>query len=207
MGQGLDIDALGVQIKGNAMKKILLSTIFLISVVLICFFSGISTESLPRFDQPILITSAGQSADVQIGGVLVKRAGLVATLSKNATRQDLEEKKTLMLVIGVSMKGLGAAGLDLEQEKARVENLINEADRMDIPLICLHLGGDARRGDLSDQMIKTFLPYSQMVIVVKSGNKDGLFTKICTDNNIPFHEVDRVSEVQEYLKGIFSQNK
>jgi hypothetical protein len=207
MGQELDIDVPGVQIKGKAMKKILSSIIFLIFVVLTCFLSGISTGSLPRFDQPILITSAGQSADVQIGGVLIKRAGLVATLSKNATRLDLGENKTLMLVIGVSMKGLGAAGLDLEQEKTRVSELIKEADRMDIPLICLHLGGEARRGDLSDQMIKTFLPHSQMAIVVKSGNKDGLFTEICTENNIPLHEVERINEVQEYLKSIFSKNE
>jgi len=139
--------------------------------------------------------------------VLAKRAGLSATLSKNATRQDLGEKKTLALVIGVSMKGLGAAGLDLEQEKTRVRELIDEANRRDIPLLCLHLGGESRRGELSDQMIQDFLPHAQMVIVVKSGNKDGLFTKICTDKKIPFLEVERTSEVQEPLKNMFAQNE
>jgi hypothetical protein len=55
-------------------------------------------------------------------------------------------------------------------------------------------------------MIQTFLPYAQMVIVVKSGNKDGLFTKICAEKNIPLIEVDRTSEVQKPLKDIFIQN-
>jgi len=179
----------------------------MLSLLSICFISGQSAESFPRFQQPLLITSAGQSADVQIAGVLAKRAGLSATLSKNATRQDLGEKKTLALVIGVSMKGLGAAGLDLEQEKTRVRELIDEANRKDIPLLCLHLGGESRRGELSDQMIQDFLPHAQMVIVVKSGNKDGLFTKICTDKKIPFLEVERTSEVQEPLKNMFAQNE
>lgn len=176
-------------------------------MVTFSFFSGYGAESSPHFEQPILLTSAGQCADVQIAGVLFKRAGLTSVLSKNATRQDLEDKKTLALVIGVSMKGLGAAGLDLEQEKMRVRELIDEAKKKGISLLCLHLGGEARRGELSDQMIKTFLPYAQMVIVVKSGNKDGLFTQICTENSIPLHEADRTGDVQNPLKDLFSPNE
>ncbi|UCE41756.1 MAG: hypothetical protein JSV17_01820 [Candidatus Aminicenantes bacterium] len=186
------------------MKKCLKFLLILISALSLFFVSESFAQSHPRFEQPLLITSAGQSADVQIGGVLAKRAGLMATLSKNATYQELADKKTLALVIGVSMKGLGAAGLDLDQEKTRVTDLIEEAQKKDIPILCLHLGGEARRGELSDQMIRAFLPYAQMVIVVKSGNKDGLFTQICTDKKISLLEVDRTSEVQEPLKSIFA---
>ena len=178
----------------------------LISVAPLFSFAEKATESLLRFEQPILITSAGQSADVQIGGVLAKRAGLIATLSKNATHQELAGKKTLVLVIGVSMKGLGAAGLDLDQEKSRVRGLIEEAQRKRIPLLCFHLGGEARRGELSDQMIEACLPHAQMVIVVKSGNKDGLFTQICAQKNIPILEVDRTADVQKSLGDIFPKN-
>ncbi len=178
----------------------------LISALSLLFLSNGLGESLPRFEQPILITSAGQSADVQIGGVLVKRAGLMATLSKHATYQELGDKKTLVLVIGVSMKGLGAAGLDLDQEKARVKGLIEEAQKKGIPILCLHLGGEARRGELSDLMIRAFLPYADMVIVVKSGNMDGLFTKICAENNIPVLEAEKTIEVQKPLKDIFAQD-
>jgi hypothetical protein len=188
------------------MNKNAMSPIILVLAVSICFFAGSSVKSFPRFEQPILITSAGQSADVQIGRVLIKRASLLATLSKNATHQDLGDKKTLILVIGVSMKGLGAAGLDLDQEKNRVRALIKEAQRKGIPLLCLHLGGDARRGELSDQIIQAFLPDAHMVIVVKSGNTDGLFTRICTEKNIPLLEVERTVDVQKPLEDIFAQN-
>ena len=174
--------------------------------VSICFLTARGRESFPRFEQPVLITSAGQSADVQIGNVLAKRAGLNATLSKDATQKDLGDKKTLILVIGVSLKGLGAAGLDLDQEKNRVHALIGEAKNKGIALLCLHLGGEARRGDLSDQMIQTFLPEAQMAIVVKSGNADGLFTSICEDKNIPLYEVDRTADIQKPLEEIFSRD-
>ena len=178
----------------------------LISVLTIFFVPENHAESLPRFEQPILITSAGQSADVQIGGVIIKRTGLKAVLSKNATYRELEDNKTLALVIGVSMKGLGAAGMDLDQENTRVKGLIEEAHKKDIPILCLHLGGEARRGELSDRMIRDFLPYAQMVIILKSGNKDGLFTKICEAKNIPILEVERAIDVQTPLKEIFAQN-
>ena len=81
--------------------------------------------------------------------------------------------------------------------------LIKETQKRDIPILCLHLGGEARRGELSDNAIKDFLPYAQMVIVVKSGNKDGLFTKICANRKIPLLEVDRTVDVQEPLKSMF----
>ena len=188
------------------MKKSLMCLTIFIFVAALFSLAEKTAESLLRFEQPVLFTSAGQSADVQIGGVLAKRAGLTATLSKNATYQELGDKKTLVLVIGVSMKGLGAAGLDLDQEKIRVRGLIEEAQRKGIPLLCFHLGGEARRGELSDQMIEACLPNAQMAIVVKSGNKDGLFTQICTQKNIPLLEADRIADVQIALKDLFVQN-
>ena len=205
MVPGKDTDIPDLDERNGMLKKARNPAILGLAVS-ICFLTASGMESLPRFEQPVLITSAGQSADVQIGNVLAKRAGLPATLSKDATQKDLGDKKTLILVIGVSMKGLGAAGLDIEQEKNRVRALIDEAKNRGIALLCLHLGGEARRGDLSDQMIQTFLPEAQMAIVVKSGNTDGLFTSICQDKNIPLCEVERAADVQKPLEEIFSRD-
>ena len=71
------------------------------------------------------------------------------------------------------------------------------------PLLSLHLGGEARRGQLTDQFISEFLPSSQMAIIVKSGNFDGLFSKICEENNIPLIEVEKTVDVLAPLKETF----
>lgn len=173
-----------------------LLTVFTVVTAPFSFPDG-TKEDTPRFEQPLLITSAGQSADVQIAGVLAKRAGLTSTLSKAASEKDLTNMKTLVLVIGVSMKGLGAAGLDLSQETERVKGLVDAARGQNMPLLCLHLGGEARRGALTDQMITAFLPFARMAIVVKSGNADGLFSRICEENNIPLLEVERTADAVE----------
>lgn len=189
------------------MKKSLLCLSTILALAVLCLSAAEETKKdWPRFEHPLLITSAGQSADVQIAGVLVKRAGLAATLSKAATEEDLKNIRTLVLVIGVSMKGLGAAGLDLDQETSRVNRLVDAAKSQNIPLLCLHLGGEARRGSLSDQLLTAFLPFARMVIVVKSGNKDGFFTRICEKDAIPLLELERTVDAVGSLKLLFKPN-
>lgn len=190
------------------MKKIL---IVLFSILFFCASGILAQESKetqpPRFEQPLLITSAGQSAEVQLASVLAKRAGLDATLSKTATASDLKNIKTVAIVFGTSLKGLGAAGLNVPQEKERVGLLIKETQQKGIPLLALHLGGEARRGPLSDEIITAFLPYAKMAIVTKPGNKDGLFSRICEENNIPIIEVERTVDALAPFKLVFEQQK
>jgi len=157
----------------------------------------------PTFDPPLLITSAGQSADVSLASTLARKAELAATLSKAATGQDLAGHKTLVLVLGASMKGLGAAGFDTNKEKDRVRGLLAEAKSRNIPVLCLHLGGEQRRGELTDDMIREFLPSAKMAIVVASGDKDGLFTRLCREKNIVLKTVDKTLDAVEPLRAAF----
>jgi hypothetical protein len=155
------------------------------------------------FGQPILLTSAGQSADVQLANVLIKKAGLDFVLVKLATGKDLEGRKTVVLVLGASLKGLGTAGLDLAREKDRVAGLLAAAREKNIPVFCLHLGGADRRGQTTDNLVAAFLPLAKMAVVVKSGNSDGLFTKICKEKNISLVEVEKTIDATEQIKKAF----
>lgn len=159
------------------------------------------------FEQPVLITSAGQNAEVQLAAVLAKRAGLDYTLAKLATAADLEGRKTLVLVLGASLKGLGAAGLDVDKERDRVQSLTAEAQKKGIPILCLHLGGEARRGDQTDDLMAEFLPLARMAIVVKSGNADGFFTRICHEKNIPLIEVEKAADALEPFRKAFQDQE
>ncbi len=61
------------------MKKylIFLSVLVIISVSpVICFNFSSSATGQPRFSSPVLITSAGQNAEVQMVAVLAKRAAI-----------------------------------------------------------------------------------------------------------------------------------
>ena len=49
----------------------------------------------------------------------------------------------------------------------------------------MHIGGAARRGELSDKFVNAAAPNVDYLIIVEEGNKDGLFTKMSTEKNIP----------------------
>jgi len=157
----------------------------------------------PVFEPPLLITSAGQSPDVQLAVVLAKRAGIEYTLAKLATARDLGGAKTLGIVVGASLKGLGAAGIDTAKEKERVKGLVAEAAKRGIPVLFLHLGGDQRRGELTDAMVAEYLPAAKMAVIVKSADADGLFSGICKERGIPLVAVEKTADAAEVLKGAF----
>ncbi len=184
-------------------KKWIISAVLSCFVVTLMTVRGYAQETTAIFEQPLLITSAGQNAEVQIAAVLAKRAGLNYTLSKQAAAADLNNMKTLVLVLGASLKGLGAAGLDLDKERERVMDLIAAAQKNQVPVLGLHLGGESRRGQQTDELIAEVLPLAKMLIVVKSGNGDGFFTKICQAKGIPLIEVEKTVDAQAPLQQAF----
>jgi hypothetical protein len=165
--------------------------------------TGAGAGEGPMFEAPMLITSAGQSPDVQLAVVLAKRAGIEHTLAKLAVAKDLAGAKTLGLVVGASLKGLGAAGIDTAKEKARVQALLAEAAKRGIPVLFLHLGGEQRRGELTDAMVADCLPAAKMAVIVKSADSDGLFSRICKERGIPLVAVEKTADAAEVLKGAF----
>jgi len=165
--------------------------------------AGLGAGEGPMFEAPLLLTSAGQSPDVQLAVVLAKRAAIEHTLAKLATAKDLAGAKTLGIVVGASLKGLGAAGIDTAKEKERVQGLLAEAAKKGIPVLFLHLGGEQRRGELTDGMVADVLPAAKMAVIVKSADSDGLFSKICKERGIPLVAVEKTADAAEVLKGAF----
>lgn len=156
-----------------------------------------------KFEKPILLTSVGQSADVQMVKALLKKGNIENDFDKSIKAEDLKDYKTVILAIGGSSKGLGAAGIKAEDEITRVEKLIKVAKEKGMKLVGMHVGGAARRGELSDKFVNVAAPHVDYLIVVSEGNKDGAFTKISTDNKIEMIEVDKVAGALDPLKKVF----
>lgn len=157
----------------------------------------------PIAESPILLTSVGQSADVEMVKVMMDKGGLPPETNSLATEADLGDSKTLVLAIGGSSKGLGAAGIDANQELERVNKLIAAADEKGMTIIALHIGGEARRGDLSDKFVAPSFEKADYAIVVADGNKDGLMSDLASKAGIPMDEVTTMADVVEPLKAAF----
>ena len=157
----------------------------------------------PIAESPILLTSVGQSADVEMVKVMMDKGGLSPETNSLATEADLGDSKTLVRAIGGSSKGLGAAGIDANQELERVNKLIAAADEKGMTIIALHIGGEARRGDLSDKFVAPSFEKADYAIVVADGNKDGLMSDLASKAGIPMDEVTTMADVVEPLKAAF----
>ncbi len=154
-------------------------------------------------EQPVILTSIGQSADVEMIKALMDNAGLEYEMDKLVTGDGLGEEKTLILAVGGSSKGLGAAGINADDELARTKELIKAAQDKDIKIIVMHIGGENRRGELSDKFIGPSAGSADYIIVVEEGNKDGLFTNIASDNNIPMDVVTSIADAVGPLQKAF----
>jgi hypothetical protein len=154
--------------------------------------------------RPGLLTSAGQSPDVTIVKVLLNtQLKLGLEYKPLAQPSDLAGMKTLVVVLGVSTKGLGAAGLDLDKELARVKALLKAARDQGIKVLALHIGGEARRGKTSNDVISLVVPEADCAVVVAAGNKDKLFNQLAARRNVPVVEVERTTAAGDAVKAMF----
>lgn len=165
-----------------------------------------SIAQTPKYQQPVLISSAGQSADVTLAGMLFKKLKLDYKIANMAKESDLEGMKTLVIVPGFSSKGLGAAGISREDEMKRVMALIAAANKNKIKILMLHIGGNARRGKQSDDFNKLAAESSGYMIVVKQGDEDNFFSKISAKTKIPVKLVDKISQASEPLSQLFEKS-
>lgn len=199
------------------MKKIIQLSLF---AVLFLGISGLLTVSYGQTAQePALLTSCGQSPGPVRLKIFMTRLNIEYDYNLMATAQDLIAKKnsgtpykTLIIVTGASLKGMGAAGVSVDDELKRTEALIAEAKKQGIKIIGSHIEGMARRsagaeaGDNSDELsIDAVCPMSDFMIVKLEGDSDGRFTAISKGKNIPLILFDMNTEIEGVLKKVFSK--
>jgi hypothetical protein len=191
----------------RAIKPVSMCVLFGLALVLASgnFFSVPAQEVKFSAKEPALLTTAGQSADLNMAKVLLDRNKVALKVAPLAGADDLKDVGSLIIVIGGSTKGLGAAGINADKEMARVEQLIARAAAQKIPIIGMHIGGKARRGELSDKFVELVTPKSTFLLVVREGDSDGYFSKVMADKKISGQIVDKLGDLQEPIKTIYGK--
>ena len=168
----------------------------------------------PKAQAPVLVTSCGQSPGPLKLTVFLKRLGIAYDYKTDATDKDIASKKykTVIVVTGASLKGMGAAGVSMKDELTRTAALIDAAKKGGVMVIGAHIEGMARRsqgadaGDNSDeQSIDAVCPKSQALLIRKDGDEDGRFTAIAKKQNIPMITFEKNLEIEGVLKTLFGR--
>jgi len=201
------------------------SFFFLFAVTAGTVVLGASSQAeLPKTEIPVLITSCGQGSGANMIKVLYMRLNLqedppAYEMNAFATAEDLKKAKedgtpfkSVIIVMGASLKGMGAAGIDIEDEIERTSLLMQEARTQGITIIGAHIEGMKRRaqgaspGDNTDELsIDAVAPESDLLLINKEGNEDSRFTIISEEKNIPMIQVEKNLELLEKLKELFAQ--
>ena len=163
----------------------------------------IGTKSVD-FEAPVLVTSFGQSTDGSMIEQVMKRLKTVSySYNPTATGADLDGVKTVVIAVGNSTKGLGAAGISQEQETARAKEFMAAVEKKGVKVILCHIGGATRRGSLSDAFADMVLPLSSYMVVKEDGNEDSKFTSYASLNSIPITLVYGSKDTVDAFRLIF----
>ncbi len=191
-------------------------------------------QAVPKAGLPVLTTSAGQSTDVTTVNIVLDEAGIaydycdvptpemvadgvglggresgpgfhVESLTDTAKYPAGTPYKAVIFAIGASLKGMGASGLTLDSEEARLKKLIEYCKSKKIFVMAVHIGGESKRGPAgsdNERMIDAVAPLADYIVVTKESNKDGRFTKLAQANKVPITEIDYALDLVGIVKQV-----
>lgn len=186
------------------LTKIVVIMLAIVSVIGLSQMSFAAGEVKP--EAPVILTTCGQSPGALMIRVVCKQAKVACEQKDNLTADDLKAKpyKTVIITTGTSLKGMGAAGVDINAEVARIQGVIAEARAQKMTVIGAHIEGMARRVDKTDEIsIQSVIPVSDMLLVKEDSDSDGYFSKVATEKNIPIYIVKNIRDLVDIFKELF----
>jgi hypothetical protein len=200
------------------MKRLSVVLCILIVIALIWSPAWSQKQSI-KLEQPVLLTSCGQSPGPLKIKVFMAKLNIEYVYNLQASVSDLAAKKkegkpfkSLIIVTGASLKGMGAAKVSIDEELDRIKKLIAEAKKLGIKIVGSHVEGMERRaqgaapGDNSDELsIDAVCPVSDLLLVRKDGDEDKRFTAISTGKKIPMIAFEKNMELSDVLKNLYQK--
>lgn len=174
-------------------------------------FAAVSGDEPLTIGTPFMITNAGQGPGGKMGRLLVSRAG---TLTEDedfyyvdvpyAADVDARDYSAIVIVIGSTDKGLGATGITIDQEIARVDEVVARANEKGVPVIAVMLEKDKRsdvKTNANERCIDAVCPHASWMIVTADVNTDGRYDAFKAENGTPLtildSSMDFISLVQQ----------
>lgn len=159
--------------------------------------SGFVVEATTK----VYLTTIGQSDFDVVANLIAKTTRTDVVQDNLLTASQVEEGSVVFLVTGSSSKGLGSAGTDINAENVRAEAFAAAAKEGKFTVVVVHVGGEQRRGAQADPIIRTVTPAAKLVMVVETGNADGLFTTLA-GSTIPCYSFSRATKMVDSFKAI-----
>ena len=184
------------------MKKLIFALILAVMLIAVPaeLFAVFSGDPVQQFPLPFLLTSGGQGAGSKSLRMLVQltkkytaaEAGGDFWLEDETPERyayiDSGNFKTLVIVISVTEKGLGASGITIDDEIERLKRMVAHCKEINLPIVALLMEQDKRSKiptNANERCIDLICPNAEWMICIKGGNSDGRFDALKAQYNIP----------------------
>jgi len=175
-------------------------------------------EGLPVLKAPILAVTCGQASGALMVRLLCEDStvglaceegdseGHLFTVDELTTKCAVQTAcyGVLFVTTGTSLKGMGAAGIDVDSEVARCTALIAKAKELGIFVIVGQIEGPNRRTDETDEKsITSMSPLADLLITRSDVNGDGYFTQLAEEKKIPQIFINETLDLKALLPLLF----
>ena len=136
---------------------------------------------------------------------VMKRIGVDYVYNATANAEAVKGYKTVIIAVGASTKGLGAAGISEAEETERAKAIMKIIAETGAQVICCHIGGSARRGTLSDLFADMVMEKASYIVLKEDANFDYKFTKYAEEHNLPISLIYATKDTMTVFADIFGK--
>ncbi|MDD4835321.1 MAG: DUF6305 family protein [Lutispora sp.] len=160
--------------------------------------------SLPRpiAEEPVIITSAGQSTDTYIIRDVSNQLMIRSFFMPQARSADLKEAKTIVLVVGYSSLGTKLQSKSYEEEKMRIEKLIEKAKENNSTILTVVMGGEQSHNN-TEELLRLIGTQSDYMIGLRESSNESILTELAKERDIPLTLVSGVNDISEPFASAF----
>lgn len=144
---------------------------FILFFILLLILAGSGAgaeEETPKkliINEPVLITSAGQSFDVYLMKVVLNELGFDVDLQPLASKEEIKNFNQIIVVPGVSFKGLAASGISFDDELQRISGLIEAAERTSCRTTLIYIESFPHNEERTQEILELIAPWSSQIVI------------------------------------------
>lgn len=158
----------------------------------------------PRFaSETIVLSSAGQGNEAYVVQDVLSGLRLRSLFIPRAEPDDLEGAGSLILTLGYSPVSLHMQGSGYDEERARVEALLDAAASRSLPVLALYLGGRRGGGERYERLVDLVLRRADYVVAVASGGERERIDGMAGARGVPISTVPRLEDLSLPLSAAF----
>ncbi len=152
---------------------------------------------------PVVITSAGQSTDSYIIRDISNQLMIRSFFMPQARDADLKDIKTIVFVVGYSSLGAKLQNISYEEEKMRIERLLEKAKVSNLTVITVVIGGEQLRDSKTEELLRLIGNRTEYLIGIRESSSESILAELARDRDIPLTLVNGVNDISEPFASAF----